>query len=59
MLVKYEPLTYDTYVYPPWAQGVGLCMAFSSMACIPAYAVYALVTAKGSLKEVGRATPRS
>lgn len=42
----------DTYTYPAWAQAVGLCMAFASMLCVPAYAIYAMLTAKGSLKEV-------
>lgn len=54
MWVQYEPMKYGAdYTYPPWAQAVGLCMAFSSMMCVPAYAVYAMVKAEGSLKQVG------
>ena len=53
MWVKFEPLKYaTTYTYPAWAQAIGLCLAFSSMLCIPAYAIYAMIKAPGSLKEV-------
>ena len=55
MWVQYEPMKYGaTYTYPPWAQAVGLMLAFSSMLCIPAYAVYAMLKAPGTLREVSQ-----
>uniref|UniRef100_UPI00358E0B9A sodium- and chloride-dependent taurine transporter-like isoform X1 n=2 Tax=Myxine glutinosa TaxID=7769 RepID=UPI00358E0B9A len=48
-LVKFEPLVYNkVYVYPSWAQGLGWCMALSSMLCVPGYAIVRLVGTKGS-----------
>lgn len=50
--VLFELLKYgDSYVYPIWAQGLGLCLALSSMVCVPAYAIYAMATTKGTLKQ--------
>jgi solute carrier family 6 GABA transporter-like protein 6/8/11/12/13 len=52
MWVKFEPLKYNnTYVYPGWAQGLGMCMAFASMICIPAYFVIKFIITPGTLKE--------
>ncbi|XP_065336571.1 uncharacterized protein LOC135937350 [Cloeon dipterum] len=34
------PVTYSTYEYPDWAEMLGLCISFSSMVWIPAYAIY-------------------
>jgi len=52
MWVQYEPMKYGaTYTYPPWAQAVGLMMAFSSMLCIPGYAIYAMIRAQGTLRQ--------
>ncbi|NP_001161527.1 dopamine transporter-like protein [Saccoglossus kowalevskii] len=50
-LYGYKPLTYDDYVYPPWANAVGWMLAISSMSCIPIFAVYILITTPGTLKE--------
>lgn len=51
-VVQYQPLTYGKdYQYPMWAQGVGIGISFASMVWIPAYAIYYLITAKGTLKE--------
>nr|WLN44335.1 NTT3 [Sinonovacula rivularis] len=50
MLVTFTPLTYNkTYIYPRVAQGLGLCMALISIACIPAVFLYRMVQAQGSL----------
>ncbi|CAH1783265.1 unnamed protein product, partial [Owenia fusiformis] len=59
--VDFKPLKYNkTYIYPAWAQAIGLCMAFSSMICIPVYAIYAIVTTPGTLKQrmITLTTPR-
>ena len=45
-------MTLDDYVYPTWAEGMGLCISFSSMIWIPTYFIYYLVTGPGTLKEV-------
>ena len=50
--VMYEPLTYDDYVYPTWANVVGWCLALSSMLCMPVGAVYGLLRAEGTFAEV-------
>jgi len=53
MWANYEPLTYNrTYSYPSWALAVGMCMAFASMACVPAYVGGSLLFASGTFKEV-------
>ncbi|GFG35869.1 hypothetical protein Cfor_08730, partial [Coptotermes formosanus] len=50
--VDYEPITYGkSYNYPRWAEGLGFCMSFASMIWVPAYAIYYVLTAPGSLKE--------
>ena len=36
------------YVYPTWAQALGMCLAMLSMICIPIYAVYKLLTSPGT-----------
>ncbi|XP_013383902.1 sodium- and chloride-dependent creatine transporter 1-like [Lingula anatina] len=48
----FKPLTYNkTYEYPPYAQGLGMCMAFASMICIPLTALYRIARARGTLAE--------
>ena len=48
MWIQFEFLKYnDTYVYPLWGSLLGLCLAFSSMLCVPAYACYAIFTSPG------------
>lgn len=51
-LWDYAPLEYEGYVYPMWANVLGWCIAGSSIAMIPAVAVYKLATTPGSLCQV-------
>ncbi|PVD31393.1 hypothetical protein C0Q70_06805 [Pomacea canaliculata] len=50
-LVNYTPLTYDGYVYPVGASIIGWSIALSSILCIPGFAIYSLIRAKGSLSK--------
>ncbi|XP_052125084.1 sodium- and chloride-dependent GABA transporter 1-like [Frankliniella occidentalis] len=51
-VLQYQPLTYGKdYMYPMWAQGIGIAISFSSMVWIPAYAVYYMIKSKGTFKE--------
>ncbi|KAJ8967593.1 hypothetical protein NQ317_010455 [Molorchus minor] len=47
--LQYERLVYGDYKYPLWADIVGLCISFSSMVWIPAYAIYYVLTQPGSI----------
>lgn len=51
-LLGYEPLTYENYVYPTWANALGWMIAGSSVACIPAMAIYKLATTPGTCAKV-------
>ncbi|XP_052780318.1 sodium- and chloride-dependent GABA transporter 2-like isoform X2 [Mya arenaria] len=52
MLVDFKPLTYNkTYVYPGWAQTLGLLMALASMMGIPVVFMWTFYHTKGSLRE--------
>lgn len=51
-LIGYEPLTYEDYVYPPWANALGWTIAGSSVAMIPGMAIYKLIVTPGSIKQV-------
>lgn len=48
----YAPLEYEGYVYPMWANVLGWCIAGSSIAMIPAVAIYKIATTPGSFCEV-------
>ncbi len=53
MVGTYHELTYNrTYKYPSWAIAFGWSLSISSVICIPIYAIYKLLTTKGSLSEV-------
>ncbi|XP_043478177.1 sodium-dependent dopamine transporter-like [Leptopilina heterotoma] len=47
-LMAYEPLTYEDYVYPEWANILGWCIASSSVAMIPGYAIYIFIVTPGT-----------
>ncbi|KAL5021959.1 hypothetical protein ScPMuIL_001114, partial [Solemya velum] len=52
-MATFTPLSYNkTYVYPDWAQGIGMCLAIVSMACIPLVAVIVLVQIEGTIGQV-------
>uniref|UniRef100_A0A1B0FKI7 Transporter n=1 Tax=Glossina morsitans morsitans TaxID=37546 RepID=A0A1B0FKI7_GLOMM len=50
-LIGYEPLSYEDYTYPGWANALGWCIAGSSVIMIPAIAVYKLLTTPGTFKQ--------
>lgn len=50
-LIGYQPLTYEEYEYPGWANGLGWAIAGSSVIMIPAVAIYKLCTTSGSLQQ--------
>lgn len=48
---KYKELKYNDYVYPTWALALGWLLTASSVACIPIYAIYKLLTIPGTFME--------
>ncbi|KAH7958483.1 hypothetical protein HPB49_001988 [Dermacentor silvarum] len=50
-LVNYERLTYNEYKYPWSADAVGICVAASSVLCIPAFALWNLIRTPGTLAQ--------
>ncbi|EAT37969.1 AAEL010106-PA [Aedes aegypti] len=50
-LIGYEPLSYEDYVYPTWANVLGWCIAGSSMIMIPLMAFYKLLVTPGTLRQ--------
>ncbi|XP_059482316.1 sodium- and chloride-dependent GABA transporter 1-like isoform X2 [Neocloeon triangulifer] len=49
---QYVPVTYGaSYEYPDWAEVIGLCLCFSSMIWIPAYAIYYVLCMPGTIME--------
>ncbi|CAB3235025.1 unnamed protein product [Arctia plantaginis] len=50
-LLDYEPLQYEDYVYPGWANALGWAIAGSSVLCIPTVAIFKLLTTKGTFLE--------
>lgn len=53
-LVGYEPLTYEDYTYPAWANVLGWFIAGSSVAMIPGVAAFKLLTTPGTFWQVTR-----
>lgn len=51
-LLGYEPLTYEGYVYPAWANVLGWIIAGSSVAMIPAVALYQYFNTPGTHLQV-------
>jgi len=50
--ISYSPVTYGhDYVYPGWAEALGLLMSFSSMIWVPGYAIYYVLTQPGTIME--------
>ncbi|RLU27541.1 hypothetical protein DMN91_001345 [Ooceraea biroi] len=47
-LIGYEPLSYEDYVYPVWANILGWLIACSSVIMIPSIAIYKLCSTPGS-----------
>ena len=52
-LLCHQPLQYNEYHYPAWAELVGWGLAMSSIIMIPLVAVLQLCKTPGTLKEVG------
>uniref|UniRef100_A0AAY4ESA7 Transporter n=1 Tax=Denticeps clupeoides TaxID=299321 RepID=A0AAY4ESA7_9TELE len=48
----FNPPKYGTYVFPMWANMIGWCLAMSSMAMVPLYALYRFCSLPGSLCDV-------
>lgn len=55
-LLNPQPLKYNDYFYPKWAEWVGWSLALSSIVMIPLVAVIQLVKTKGTFKEVSHTT---
>ncbi|XP_043282022.1 sodium-dependent dopamine transporter isoform X2 [Venturia canescens] len=47
-LMGYQPLTYEDYVYPFWANVLGWMIASSSIAMIPGIAIYKIIVTPGN-----------
>merc|ERR1711962_871365 len=54
--IKYTPIKYgNDYEYPPWGEALGFLISLSSMLWVPAYAIYFVLTTKGTWREVLKA----
>ncbi|RZC40284.1 sodium-dependent dopamine transporter-like [Asbolus verrucosus] len=51
-LLGYEPLSYEDYVYPGWANVLGWLIAGSSVIMIPIVAIFKILTTPGSFIKV-------
>lgn len=51
-LIGYEPLSYEGYVYPAWANMLGMCIAGSSIIMIPFVGIIQICITKGTFKQV-------
>lgn len=51
-LIDHQPLSYNGYVYPEWAEWLGWTLAFSSILMIPGMAIVQMCRASGSFKKV-------
>jgi len=50
--VKYTPITMGDYKYPAWGEALGFMISLSSMAWVPGYMLYYLLTTPGTWREV-------
>lgn len=50
-LMGHQPLVYESYTYPPWANLLGWGIAGSSMIMIPGMAIYKMIVTPGSFKQ--------
>ncbi|RWS23773.1 Sodium-dependent dopamine transporter-like protein [Leptotrombidium deliense] len=50
-LISYQPLVYQGYKYPDWANIAGLCLAASSVLCIPVIGIYQIIITPGTLAQ--------
>jgi len=50
--VKYTPIVMGDYEYPVWGEALGFMISLSSMLWVPGYAIYFVLTNKGTWKEV-------
>ncbi|XP_059173432.1 sodium-dependent dopamine transporter-like [Physella acuta] len=48
-LANYAPLEHEGYIYPMYANLIGWAIALSSILCIPGFAIYSIIRAKGPL----------
>lgn len=51
-IIEFRPARYESYVFPPWAQGVGWIIALASIIWIPVCAVHTLWVLPGSMLQV-------
>ena len=52
----FNPPVYGSYIFPPWANMVGWCLAMSSMSMVPLYAIYKLCVLPGKFCNVSSNT---
>lgn len=57
-LLYHEPLQYNDYLYPSWAEWIGWGLALSSILMIPGFMISQLIQAPGTFKEVTLIRPR-
>ncbi|GFO44260.1 transporter [Plakobranchus ocellatus] len=50
-LANYSPMEHDGYTYPMYANIIGWAIALSSILCIPGFAIFSIIRAKGSLSD--------
>jgi hypothetical protein len=51
-LLYQQPLKYDEYLYPSWAEWIGWTLALSSILMIPLVAFINMLQTPGTFKEV-------
>jgi Sodium:neurotransmitter symporter family. len=51
-LLYQQPLKYESYIYPSWAEWIGWTLALSSILMIPLVAFINILQTPGTFKEV-------